>query len=131
MVLAEAYNLLIRSEAIHSKFQGGYDSFLFTIPNETHVTDGELERVGFMSFDEMFLYARVLMGYGLKISWDFCLFSMIEGPMVPCNWIDWLRYEWFHDSKHKFTMAWLKPENGGQENPEVKKAPELTYHHPQ
>lgn len=93
MILVEAYNLVIRSEAIHSKFQGGYEALTATIPNETHVTDGELERVGFMSFDEMFLYARVLMGYGLKISQDFCLFNMVAGPMVPCNWIDWLRYE--------------------------------------
>lgn len=105
MLLGEAYNLFIRSEAIRSKFQGGYEAFMASIPNETHSTDGELDRVGFMSFEEMFLYARVLMGNGLKVSQDFCFFNMTEGPMVPCNWIDWLRYEWFQDSKHKFTMA--------------------------
>ncbi|MGE5418491.1 MAG: hypothetical protein ACM3N1_00140 [Accumulibacter sp.] len=93
MNLAEAYNVIIRSEAIRPNFMGGYEAFMTSIPNDTHSTDGELDRVGFLGFEEMFLYARVMMGYGLKISRDFCLFNMIEGPMVPCNWINWLRYE--------------------------------------
>lgn len=128
MILVEAYNVVIRNEAISSRFSGGIKSFMNLIWNDTCTTDGELVRLGFMSLQTMIAYGKALVKNGLKPSRDFTFFEMGQGPLIPCSWIEWLRLEWFYErSKDKFTMAWLKPEYGGVENIEVRNDPRTAY----
>lgn len=84
MVLAEAYSILIRAEAIHTSFSGGYPSFILNLWNDTCIIDGELVRMGFLSYSTMMAYAKTLTQKGLQASRDFTLFDMVRGQLIPC-----------------------------------------------
>ena len=47
-VLVEAISVIIKVEAIQSKFPGGWNGFENVVPNQTLCSDGEIARVGFM-----------------------------------------------------------------------------------
>lgn len=85
MVLAEAYNIIIRAEAIYSSFSGGYPSFILSLWNDTCTIDGELIRMGFLSKEAMIAYGKFLIKYGLQASRDFTFFEMARGPLIPCS----------------------------------------------
>jgi hypothetical protein len=85
MVLAEAYNVIIRAEAIHTTFKGGYPSFILNLWNDTCSIDGELVRMGFLSKESMISYGKFLIKNGLKASRDFTFFEMGRGPLIPCS----------------------------------------------
>lgn len=115
MVLAEAYSVIIRTQAIKANFKGGYKAFLHNLPNQTHCSDRELDRVGFMVWDDMMNYVKFLEESGLTLKKDYTLFHMLEGPIVESDWIEWARLQWFEDSQEAFTFAWLSSEYGGKE----------------
>lgn len=115
MVLAEAYSIIIRTQAIKTNFKGGYKAFLNNLPNQTHCTDRELDRVGFQVYEDMMRYVKFLLENNLSLKHDFTLFHMLDGPIVNANWLEWHRCAWFEESNEEFTFAWLSPEYGGKE----------------
>lgn len=88
MVLAEANSIIIRRQSIRDNFKGGHSTFKKLIPNDTYCSDKEVDRIGFMSYDEMLLYAKFLYSYGLKFMNDLVLFNMVQGPLIQADWID-------------------------------------------
>ncbi|MCU7490532.1 MAG: hypothetical protein HF312_02615 [Ignavibacteria bacterium] len=116
MVLAEAYSVIIRTHAIKTNFKGGYEAFLYNLPNKTHCSDSdELDRIGFMVWDDMMIYVKSLVENNLSLSADFTLFHMLDGPIIKADWLEWARLAWFEESIDEFTFAWLSPNYGGEE----------------
>ena len=48
-VLLEALSVVIRAEALLTRFHGGWDAFVQGVPNRTLCADGFLARVGFLT----------------------------------------------------------------------------------
>ena len=47
-VLVEGISVIVRRDAIESKYDGGWDTFVDNVPNATLCADDEIARVGFM-----------------------------------------------------------------------------------
>lgn len=90
-VLVEAYSVIIKRESIVSKFKGGWDSFLQSVPNNTMCDDGELIRIGFMDANDAEAYCVELELLGLSFSHDgfkdVAQVDQEKGVMSPCDWL--------------------------------------------
>jgi hypothetical protein len=64
-VLCEALSVVIRTKSVKEKFDGGFRCFLGNIPNNTYCSDGELERVGFLSPTEVGDFIAVSVAAGM------------------------------------------------------------------
>lgn len=95
-VLIEGISVVVRTDTIGVKFEGGYDAFEEKIPNKTYCTDGELVRVGFLSPDDASAYVRVLKSEGLGFTnkgrvVDIAVLNQNRGLTVPCDWLEFNR----------------------------------------
>ena len=79
-VLCEALSVVIRTGSVKEKFDGGFSGFLDKIPNKTYCSDGELERIGFLSPTEIGEFIAVLETSGLT-------FQAIMSPSISALWI--------------------------------------------
>ena len=59
-VLCEAISVIIKKKPIETNYEGGWNSFMVSIPNATFCTDGELVRVGFFTLGETENYVNEL-----------------------------------------------------------------------
>jgi hypothetical protein len=118
-VLSEAISIIIKDSSIDERFTGGRDHFLQTLPNNTHCSDQEIHRVGFMNPQDAELYISYLEQNGLvwlqdKICGDFVVVDMIQGPTTDCPWIGFARKPFFAaltayvHTDEDFSIAWLK-----------------------
>ena len=114
-VLCEAISVIIKKKPIETNYEGGWNSFMVSIPNATFCTDGELVRVGFFTPGETENYVNELELKGLffqrenfedsKIS-DIAIVDQHRGPTLPWNWIEFGKFELKgHDGK--ISMCWL------------------------
>ena len=69
-VLVEPISVVVRRDAINTRFIGGWPAFLESIPNRTLCADADLARVGFMSPDDVKAYASELEAGGLVFLLD-------------------------------------------------------------
>ena len=64
-VLVEAISVIVRRDAIESKYLGGWDAFEKDSPNATLCADEHLARVGFMTPVDVESFIKYLVSYGL------------------------------------------------------------------
>ena len=108
-VLCEALSVIVKTRSLNEKLKGGKQEFLKLIPNSTYCSDGELERVGFLSPEEAENYILTLKGKGLEFlqnneSVDIVVIDMLKGPTVSCEWIEFQRITF---EEGKISAAWL------------------------
>jgi hypothetical protein len=88
--------VVIRDKTIRAKYEGGLESFLYKIPNETYCFDGELHSVGFLSPFEVEQYIASLQRNGLTFITeghfeDIAIADMLSGITLPCTWLSLIR----------------------------------------
>jgi hypothetical protein len=114
-VLCEAISVIIKKKPIETNYEGGWNSFMVSIPNATFCTDGELVRVGFFTPGETENYVHELELKGLffqrenfedsKTS-DIAIVDQYRGPTLPWNWIEFGKFE-IEGYDGKISMCWL------------------------
>ncbi len=84
--------VVIRDKVIKTKYKGGLEAFLKTMPNETYCFDGELHSVGFLSPFEVEQYIASSQRNGLTFIVDgqfedVAVVDMLIGLTLPCTWL--------------------------------------------
>src|SRR6266853_4840789 len=97
-VLVEGISAIIRVQAIHERFPGGWKAFVSKVPNQTLCSDNELARIGFMSPDDCRAFVDNLDRVGIAFlrngqSQDIVIADQLRGFTVPCEWADFGRIE--------------------------------------
>lgn len=92
-VLIEGLSVVIRKDALHQKFPGGWNAFERIVPNKTLCTDNEIVRVGFMVPGDVENFVRKLMRMNLVFMQDGEAFDIVvvdqrEGPTTKCTWLE-------------------------------------------
>lgn len=92
-VLIEAISVVIRADAILTKFPGGWDGFKRIVPNQTLCADNELVRVGFMTPDDVKSFVRKLQASRLEFlqdgkAIDIAVVDQMRGPTAQCDWLE-------------------------------------------
>jgi hypothetical protein len=130
-VLCEGISVIVRRDAIHDRFDGGWIAFEQLVPNATLCTDGELARVGFMDpgsvqefiyelesrglvFDaseirgaaKLFGVAETDLGDDLDRE-DIAVVDQLRGPTRPCDWLEFGRFQAGDSPDDKVSMCWL------------------------
>jgi len=100
-VLVEAHSVIVRCDAIHERYEGGWDQFSADVPNRTLCSDGEIARIGFMSPTDARAYINYLEHCGLRIGGhgttvDLAAVFQQSGLKVPCDWLEFGRVEITH-----------------------------------
>lgn len=95
-VLIEAISVVVRHDAIESRFKGGMAAFLKTIPNGTFCSDGQLARVGFMVPPDVSAWIDDLEAGGLRFvdegkAVDLCVVDQLRGLTVPAPWLEYAK----------------------------------------
>jgi hypothetical protein len=97
-VLIEATSIIIRVQAIHDRYSGGWESFVQKIPNQTFCSDNELARIGFMTPDDCKSFVDDLECHRIIFlkdgrSQDVIVADQLRGFTVPCDWADFGQVE--------------------------------------
>ena len=92
-VLVEAHSIIVRCDAIHCKYAGGWGKFMADVPNRTLCSDGEIARVGFMSPADAKGYLNFLVHCGLGsgesgVAADVAAVFQQSGLKEPCDWLE-------------------------------------------
>src|SRR5688572_25941448 len=92
-VLIEAISVIVRREAIQSRYQGNWPAFLNEFSNPTLCSDGEIVRVGFKSDENARTFVKHLEQHGLIFqhdgkSQDIALVDQSMNPMYPARWLE-------------------------------------------
>jgi hypothetical protein len=95
-VLVEAHSVIIRCDALHGTYPGGWERFVADAPNRTLCSDGELARVGFMAPADSGAFIRHLVRCGLRhcgddTAPDIAEAFQLSGLRVPCDWLEFGR----------------------------------------
>jgi hypothetical protein len=97
-VLVEATSVIIRVQAIHDHYPGGWLAFVQNAPNQTFCSDNELARIGFMNPDDCKVSVERLGKHEIIFlkggrSQDLVVADQLRGFTVPCDWADFGRIE--------------------------------------
>jgi hypothetical protein len=92
-VLVEAISVIVRADAILSRFACGWDAFQACVPNATMCADGEVARVGFMMPDDAQAFVAVLEEGGLvhlrdDEAIDLAVVDQLGGHTHRCDWLE-------------------------------------------
>src|ERR1035438_501158 len=92
-VLVEGISVIIRANAIHEKFPGGWEEFKHIVPNKTLCADNEIVRVGFMTPDDVESFVFKLEIAGLEflrdgVAIDIAVVDQMKGLTSMCSWAD-------------------------------------------
>lgn len=112
-VLVEAISVVVRADAIHRRFRGGWDEFYQGVTNKTLCADSELARVGFMTPADVEAYVKDLERNGLRyLRWgkakDIVVVDQIRGPAAPCSWVEFGHIIRGDDPKKRIAACRLK-----------------------
>ena len=93
-VLIEAISVVIRVEAIHSRYPGGWQSFSKVVPNNTLCSDNDLARVGFMTPEDARAFTERLEQIGIVFlrdghCHDAVVIDQLRGILNPCDWVEY------------------------------------------
>jgi hypothetical protein len=110
-VLVEAISVIVRLEAINSKFFGGWPEFVNCVPNRTMCTDGELVRVGFMVPSDVETFVNLLESLGLVFlrndcAIDLAVVDQMTGPTRPADWLEFGQLS-LNGNGNKVAACWL------------------------
>jgi hypothetical protein len=97
-VLVEATSIIIRVQAIHAHYPGGWLSFTQNVPNRTFCSDDEVARIGFMSPTDCKASIEHLGDHGIMFlkderSSDLVIADQMRGFTVACDWAEFGRIE--------------------------------------
>jgi hypothetical protein len=97
-VLVEATSVIIRVQAIHDRYPGGWQAFVQEMPNQTFCSDNEMARIGFMTPDDCKTTVDGLGRHGIIFlkdgkSQDLVVADQLRGFTVACDWADFGRFE--------------------------------------
>ena len=92
-VLIEGNSVVIRADAINTKFKGGWNAFKDLVPNQTMCADNELVRVGFMSPSDVEAFIKKLERNGLDFlrgsdAVDIAVADQLRGLSSPASWLE-------------------------------------------
>ncbi len=92
-VLIEAISVVLRAEAVHSRYPGGWERFRADCPKETLCADDDLIRVGFMTPADTQQFVEGLGRFGIEYARDGRAVDLVvadqqRGFAVPCDWAD-------------------------------------------
>ena len=90
-VLIEAISVVLRVEAIHRRYPGGWQAFSEVIPNNTLCSDNELARAGFMTPDDARAFTERLKHIGIVHlkdgrCQDVVVIDQMRGCLTTCDW---------------------------------------------
>jgi len=109
-VLVEGISVIVRRDAIESKYDGGWDAFLGNVPNATLCADDEIARVGFMGPADVEDFVRHPERKGLQFldgdkAIDLAIADQQKGPTTKCGWLEFAKIG-FQD-RGKVSACWL------------------------
>ena len=92
-VLVEGISIIIKVEAIITKYPGGWKSFKDNPPNKTLCDDTELARLGFMSPDDVGNYIKELEDFDFQHilgnkAIDLVVADQQRGFTSNCEWAE-------------------------------------------
>ena len=92
-VLVEASSVIVRVDAIRKRYDGGWDEFRDTVPNQSLTCDNELARIGFMTNEDVDRYIAELEAKGLCFlkdgqAQDIAVVDQAAGLITPCDWLE-------------------------------------------
>ena len=97
-VLIEAISVVVRRDAIESKFLGGWEAFMGWVANRTLCADADIARVGFMAPADVKHFVDELQTVGLTYlangrAVDIVVADQQRGLAAPCDWAEVGRVE--------------------------------------
>ena len=103
-VLVEAISVVIRCESVVSKYAGGIDAFLRSLPNDSLCSDGELASLSFMVPSDVREYVVHLERSGLvfkqnEVAVDLVVVDQNKGMTSSCDWAAFGTAFWRDDPK--------------------------------
>lgn len=95
-VLVESISVVIRADALLTKFPGGWEGFKRIVPNQTLCADNELVRVGFMTPTDVEPFINKLQKAGLVFlnngeAVEIVVADQMRGFTSKCNWAEFGR----------------------------------------
>jgi hypothetical protein len=110
-VLVEGISPIIRVQAIHDRYAGGWTAFDDSVPNNTLCSDNEVARVGFMTPQDCEAFVGQLERHGLTFlrdgqCQDIAVAVQDSGLTAPCDWLEVGRIAL--TPGQTVTTAWLK-----------------------
>jgi hypothetical protein len=92
-VLVEGISVIVRRDAIESKYSGGWEAFVADVPNATLCADDEIARVGFMSPTEVEAFIEHLEQGGLMFldhgkGIHLAVADQQRGLTTECDWLE-------------------------------------------
>lgn len=92
-VLVEGISVIVRRDAIESKYRGGWAAFVADVPNATFCADDEIARVGFMSAADVEAFIEGLQLEGLSFleggkAIDVAVVDQQRGLATQCDWLE-------------------------------------------
>jgi hypothetical protein len=108
-VLVEAFSVIVRREAVNTRFAGGMSAFLQTFPNRAAYHDPDLFRVGFMDSTDASAYVESLEASGLtfhrdEVTIDIAIVIQDQGPTMASPW---LKYKNVEIDGMTLSICWL------------------------
>lgn len=92
-VLVEGISVVIRRQAIESKYPGGWRFFEKDAPGKALCADDDLVRVGFHTLREVDAYIEQVQKLGLVFmrddqAVDLAVVHQLQGIASPCEWLE-------------------------------------------
>lgn len=112
-VLVEGISVVIRTQAVLTKYRGGWEAFQQAVPNRTMCADNELVRVGFVNPADVGSYVQQLERAGLAPftkgqSADFAVADQREGFTAPCAWAEFGHVNYQNNPQQRVACCRLK-----------------------
>ncbi len=110
-VLCEGLSVVIRRNAIGTRFVGGMQAFFAMNPNrQTFCMDDDLVRVGFLGAREVTQYTDMLVQNGLLFVVDdrfvdVAVVDMQSGVVMDCRWLRYTRIP-YQDGIGRLPVCW-------------------------
>ena len=111
-VLIEAISVVVRADALLTKFAGGWDAFKARVPNQTLCADNDIARVGFMSPPDVESFVQLLKRSGLTYlehgqAIDLVVADQLHGLASPCSWAEFGHVNLGNDPKQRIAACRL------------------------
>lgn len=92
-VLVEANSAIVRIQAVHDRYAGGWPAFADSVPNNTLCSDSEVARVGFMDPNDCQAFIGDLERHGLAFlregrCQDVAVAIQTTGLTIPYDWLE-------------------------------------------
>jgi CheY-like chemotaxis protein len=92
-VLVEGISVIIRRDAIESKYRGGWRAFIDDVPNSTLCVDDDIARIGFMGPPDVEAFVKHIERKGLQFldggkPVDLAIADQERGLTTECDWLE-------------------------------------------